>query len=64
MMNDFKDAFRRALENGESPEYVGRAVVALASDKNVIEKSGKIVLTADLGDEYGFVDIDGKSETI
>jgi NAD(P)-dependent dehydrogenase (short-subunit alcohol dehydrogenase family) len=27
----------------ESPEYVGRAVVALASDQNILEKSGKVL---------------------
>ena len=29
-------------------------------DKNVIRKTGKVLITADIGDEYGFVDIDGK----
>ncbi|KAF8373750.1 dhs-9 [Pristionchus pacificus] len=45
---------------GESIEYAGKAVVALAGDKRVIEKTGRILSTADLGDEYGFVDIDGR----
>jgi len=44
----------------ESPEYVGRAVVALASDKNVMEKSGKVFPVGDLAQEYGFTDIDGR----
>lgn len=45
----------------ESPEYVGRAVVALAADQNIIEKSGRVLTVGDLADEYGFTDIDGRS---
>ncbi|HYZ86638.1 MAG TPA: SDR family NAD(P)-dependent oxidoreductase [Bryobacteraceae bacterium] len=44
----------------ESPEYVGRAVVALATDKNVLEKSGRVLAVGDLAEEYGFSDIDGR----
>jgi dehydrogenase/reductase SDR family protein 1 len=48
------------LSNSESPQYVGRAVAALASDPAKMQWSGKILLTAQLGQEYGFADIDGK----
>lgn len=44
----------------ESTEYAGRAVVALARDAKVLERSGKLVYVADLAEEYGFTDIDGK----
>jgi NAD(P)-dependent dehydrogenase (short-subunit alcohol dehydrogenase family) len=44
----------------ESPEYVGRAVVALASDQNILEKSGKVLAVGDVAAEYGFTDIDGR----
>lgn len=44
----------------ESPEYTGRAVVALASDPNVIAKSGQLIFTGDAAKEYGFTDIDGR----
>jgi len=44
----------------ESPEYVGRAVVALASDQNIMDKSGRVLAVGDLADEYGFTDIDGR----
>jgi NAD(P)-dependent dehydrogenase (short-subunit alcohol dehydrogenase family) len=44
----------------ESTEYSGRAVAALASDPNVLAKSGTLVFVADLADEYAFTDIDGK----
>lgn len=56
-----RDAAYFDLSNSESPQYVGRAVAALAADPNVIEKSGQVLITAALGQEYGFVDIDGKS---
>jgi dehydrogenase/reductase SDR family member 1 len=48
------------MSNSESPQYVGRAVAALASDARLMEKSGQVLLTAALGQEYGFADIDGK----
>jgi NAD(P)-dependent dehydrogenase (short-subunit alcohol dehydrogenase family) len=43
----------------ETPFFVGRAVAALAADPNVQAKSGGIVTTWALSDEYGFSDIDG-----
>jgi NAD(P)-dependent dehydrogenase (short-subunit alcohol dehydrogenase family) len=45
-----------------SPEYAGRAVVALATDENVMHKSGyqPFLETPALAREYGFVDIDGR----
>jgi NAD(P)-dependent dehydrogenase (short-subunit alcohol dehydrogenase family) len=44
----------------ETPFYIGRAVVALASDPNVMAKSGKVLATWDLAPEYGFTDVDGR----
>ncbi len=44
----------------ESPEYVGRAISALAADTNVMQKSGRVLAVGDLAREYGFVDIDGR----
>jgi hypothetical protein len=49
------------MSNSESPRFIGRAVAALASDENVMEKSGKVLVAAALAEEYGFKDIDGKS---
>ena len=45
----------------QSPEYLGRAVVQLALDRNVLSKSGRILEVGQLGREYGFRDVDGKS---
>jgi NAD(P)-dependent dehydrogenase (short-subunit alcohol dehydrogenase family) len=48
------------LSNSESPEFIGRAVAGLASDPDIIAKSGDILVAAALAQEYGFTDIDGK----
>ena len=43
----------------ETPAYIGRAVVALASDPSVIEKSGRLLEVGALAQQYGFTDVDG-----
>ena len=50
----------RVPENLESPEYIGRAVVALAGDANVMAKSGRVLTVGHLAAEYGFTDVDGR----
>ena len=49
------------LTNSESPEFVGRAVAALATDPNVMDRTGTVQVAARLALEYGFTDIDGKA---
>jgi len=44
------------LKRARSPQFTGRAVVALACDVNVIAKSGRALRVIDLADEYGFTD--------
>jgi NAD(P)-dependent dehydrogenase (short-subunit alcohol dehydrogenase family) len=48
------------MSNSESPQFIGRAVVALASDANIMRKSGQVLVAAGLAQEYNFTDIDGK----
>jgi NAD(P)-dependent dehydrogenase (short-subunit alcohol dehydrogenase family) len=48
------------LSNSESPQFIGRAVVALASDSNIMQKSGQVLVAASLAQEYSFTDVDGK----
>lgn len=43
----------------ETPHYVGRAVVALAGDPEIMMKSGGTYMVGHLAREYGFVDLDG-----
>lgn len=51
---------RPALARTETPRYLGRAVAALAADPSVLNKSGAVHRVADLAQEYGFTDIDGR----
>ena len=48
------------LSNSESPQFIGRAIAALATDPKIMEKTGKVLIAASLALEYGFTDIDGK----
>jgi dehydrogenase/reductase SDR family protein 1 len=48
------------LSNSESPQFVGRAVAALASDPDAMRWSGQVVVAAALAREYGFLDVDGR----
>jgi NAD(P)-dependent dehydrogenase (short-subunit alcohol dehydrogenase family) len=48
------------LSNSESPQFVGRAVAALAADPEVMRKSGRVLVAAALAEEYDFTDVDGK----
>ena len=48
------------LSNSESPEFIGRAVAALAGDPNAIRRTGSVLVAAALAEEYGFTDVDGR----
>lgn len=48
------------LSNSESPQFIGRAVAALAADENIMQNSGSVLVAAALAQQYGFTDIDGK----
>ena len=48
------------LSSSESPEFIGRAVAALAADPDVSRRSGSVLVAAALAREYGFADIDGR----
>ena len=69
---NWKDAGRKSRPNAsdqndapadfmmsESPGYIGRAVVALATDPKINKKSGRVFSTWGLAREYGFTDVDG-----
>ena len=64
--SNWRDAIKRRPEFAESetPNYVGRAIAALAADPKVMKKSGRVFNSAELAREYGFVDIDGRSPKI
>ena len=50
---------QRDLAYSESPFYIGKAVVALACDKKIMQKSGQAFISGRLAREYGLTDIDG-----
>jgi NAD(P)-dependent dehydrogenase (short-subunit alcohol dehydrogenase family) len=51
---------RPELARTESTRYVGRAVAALAADREVMRKSGVVHAVGELAREYGFTDTDGR----
>ncbi|WP_262401325.1 SDR family NAD(P)-dependent oxidoreductase [Actinomadura sp. CNU-125] len=48
-------------QDGCSPEFPGRVIAALASDPDVMRRSGGTFITAELAREYGVTDIDGRT---
>ncbi|MGD9401558.1 MAG: SDR family NAD(P)-dependent oxidoreductase [bacterium] len=48
------------LSNSESPRFIGRVIAALASDPDLMQKTGQVLVAASLARAYGFKDIDGK----
>jgi len=54
---------REEAAMAESAEFPGRAIAALAADKNVLEKSGQVLITPALAREYGFTDVDGSQQS-
>lgn len=56
---DWRSTTDPHFAKSESPAYLGRAVAALASDPEIMRKSGRALATAPLAREYGFTDADG-----
>jgi NAD(P)-dependent dehydrogenase (short-subunit alcohol dehydrogenase family) len=46
---------------GSSTEFPGRVIAALAADVNIMERSGGTFITAELAQQYGVTDIDGRT---
>jgi dehydrogenase/reductase SDR family member 1 len=57
--NVLRNAEYLDLSNSESPEFVGRAVLALFEDNHRIVKSGQALVVTELAGEFGFTDVDG-----
>ena len=43
----------------ETPEYTGLAIVALLADPNLMEKSGEVMQCSEVGQAWGYKDVDG-----
>ena len=50
---------RNFLES-ESPQFVGRAIVALATDPAILERTGHLFSSWEVAREHGLTDIDGR----
>jgi NAD(P)-dependent dehydrogenase (short-subunit alcohol dehydrogenase family) len=48
------------LSNSESPEFIGRVVAALWRDPALMERSGKVLVAAEIAAEFGVSDVDGR----
>lgn len=59
---NWRDGGKKELNflGSETPYFVGRAVVALATDPAIAVKSGRVFSSWGLSDEYGFTDINGE----
>jgi NAD(P)-dependent dehydrogenase (short-subunit alcohol dehydrogenase family) len=45
---------------GSSVEHPGRVIAAMAADPDIMKRSGATYITAELADEYGVTDVDGR----
>ncbi len=59
---NWRDAAKKRPEwiESETPMLVGRAVAALAADRHVMKKTGRVYNSSELASEYGFTDVDGR----
>lgn len=48
------------LANSESPEFLGLVIAGLASDPELLWRSGSVIVAAEAARSYGIADIDGR----
>jgi len=48
------------VSNSESPEFIGRVIGALFRDPKLLDRSGQVLVAAEIAREMGIVDIDGR----
>jgi NAD(P)-dependent dehydrogenase (short-subunit alcohol dehydrogenase family) len=54
------DLYGGAAARAESPEFTGRIIDALTKDRQLMERTGQVLVGAELGMHYGVIDVDGK----
>jgi len=54
------EKYAALAEGAESPEFTGRVIDALARDPELMAKSGRVFIGAELGQEYGIADTNGR----
>ncbi|ORI23983.1 short-chain dehydrogenase [Rhodococcus sp. 1168] len=53
------DAYAQLAATAETPEFTGRIIAALARDPHLMQRSGHVLVGAELAAELGVVDVDG-----
>ncbi|URM97339.1 SDR family NAD(P)-dependent oxidoreductase [Actinomadura madurae] len=53
------DQYKAFAAGAESPEFSGRVIDALARDPRLMERTGQVLIGAEIGAELGVVDVDG-----
>ncbi|MEZ5571632.1 MAG: SDR family NAD(P)-dependent oxidoreductase [Halioglobus sp.] len=53
------EKYAELVATAESPEFTGRVIDALARDPALMEKSGQVLIGAELGQTYGVTDTNG-----
>ncbi|MEM0955898.1 MAG: SDR family NAD(P)-dependent oxidoreductase [Pseudomonadota bacterium] len=54
------EMYEELAATAETPEFTGRIIDALARDPALMEKSGRVLIGAELAEAYGIRDIDGR----
>ncbi len=54
------ELYTELAATAETPEFTGRVIDALAADPNVMEKSGCVMIGAELAEHYGVAEADGR----
>ena len=49
------------VATAETPQFTGRVIDGLARDSKLMDKSGGVLIGAELAQEYGITDVNGKS---
>lgn len=55
-----KGPYGKFLANAESPEFIGRVVASLHRDPKRMERSGRVLIAAELAEELGIREADGR----
>lgn len=60
VLKAMEGASQEELAASHSPQYVGRAIAALAADSQIMDKSGKTLRVGEIAKAYEFTDVDGR----
>jgi NAD(P)-dependent dehydrogenase (short-subunit alcohol dehydrogenase family) len=55
-----KGPYGKFLANAESPEFIGRVIAATHADQKRMERSGRVWIAAELAEELGIREADGR----